>query len=208
MVLTYVAFEWKTYDTMEYDYTSMNTPDDDLIEELPPMIVFKTQPPPTMITPSIFEIIPDEQDKPETDFDVIEADQETEILEIEDIPDVEVEPEINVDWISIEEVPVFPGCEDEKDKRACFQKMMNKHINKVFRYPEIAQEMGIEGKVYTQFTIQKDGNIGGILLRGPDGILEKEAERIINKLPKMTPGKQRDRNVKVAFTIPINFKLQ
>jgi periplasmic protein TonB len=68
--------------------------------------------------------------------------------------------------------------------------------------------MGIEGKVYTQFTIQKDGNIGNILLRGPDNILEKEAERIISKLPKMRPGKQRERNVKVAFTIPINFRLQ
>ncbi|MBD0852257.1 energy transducer TonB [Maribacter arenosus] len=207
MVLTYVAFEWKSYEKPDQYTERMNRPDDNLIEELPPMIIFKTPPPPLMITPSILEIIPDEEDKPETDFDVIEPDQETEIIEIDDIPDVEVEPEINVNWISIEEVPVFPGCEDEKDKRACFQKMMNKHINKVFRYPEIAQDMGIEGKVYTQFTIQEDGNIGGILLRGPDNILENEAERIINKLPKMTPGKQRDRNVKVAFTIPINFKL-
>ena len=119
-----------------------------------------------------------------------------------------MDEEFNVIWSTIEEVPVFPGCEKENDKRACFQKMMNKHISKVFRYPEIAQEMGVEGKVFTQFTIKKDGSIGNILLRGPDKNLEKEAQRIISKLPKMKPGKQRERNVKVAFSVPITFKLQ
>ncbi len=71
-----------------------------------------------------------------------------------------------------------------------------------------AQEMHIEGRVFTQFMIQKDGSIGNILLRGPDKSLEAEAGRIISKLPKMKPGKQRDQKVKVAFNIPINFQLQ
>jgi protein TonB len=58
------------------------------------------------------------------------------------------------------------------------------------------------------FTIQKDGSIGNIRMRGPDKNLEKEAMRIIKKLPRMTPGKQRGRPVRVPFSIPINFKLQ
>lgn len=208
LCLTFIAFEWKTYDSDEYIYTSMHTPDNSLLEDLPPLIVFKTPPPPVIVTPSILDIIPDDGDQKETDFDVIEPDMDTAILEINDIPDVEVDPEINVTWRSIEEAPVFPGCEDEKDKKACFQEMMNKHIKKVFRYPEEALEIGLEGKVFTQFTIQADGTIGEVRLRGPHKVLEKESARIIGKLPKMKPGKQRDQHVKVAFTIPIIFRLQ
>ena len=68
--------------------------------------------------------------------------------------------------------------------------------------------MGIQGKVYMRFVIEKDGSITNIeVLRSPDRNLEKEALRIINKLPKMTPGKQRGRPVRVPFSIPITFKL-
>ena len=84
---------------------------------------------------------------------------------------------------------------------------MNKHIRKNFRYPEIAQEMGIQGRVYVNFIISKDGSITNIRMRGPDKNLEKEAARIISKLPKMTPGKQRGIPVRVPFSIPITFRL-
>mgnify|MGYP001560986671 FL=1 len=67
--------------------------------------------------------------------------------------------------------------------------------------------MGIQGRVYVSFIINRDGTIGSVRMRGPDKNLEKEAERIINKLPRMTPGRQRGRAVKVPFSIPITFKL-
>ena len=92
--------------------------------------------------------------------------------------------------------------------RDCFQTMMNKHINKVFRYPETAIEMDLQGRVNVVFEIQKDGSIGNVRMRGPHKILENEAARIIDKLPKMIPGKQRGKPVRVPFSIPINFKLQ
>ena len=76
------------------------------------------------------------------------------------------------------------------------------------RYPEIAQEMGIQGRVYVNFIISKNGNITNIRMRGPDKNLEKEAERIIARLPRMTPGKQRGRPVRVPFSIPITFRLR
>ena len=79
---------------------------------------------------------------------------------------------------------------------------------KNFRYPEIAQVMGIQGRVHVMFVIDKDGTITGIQARGPDKNLEKEALRIIGKLPNMTPGKQRGRAVRVPFSYPINFRLQ
>ena len=110
----------------------------------------------------------------------------------------------------IEDVPIFPGCESvaKSQRRNCFQEKMNTHIRRNFRYPEIAQEMGIQGRVYVNFVIDRDGSITNIRMRGPDKNLENEAQRIISRLPKMTPGKQRGRAVRVPFSIPITFRLQ
>ena len=85
---------------------------------------------------------------------------------------------------------------------------MNKHIKRNFLYPEIAQEMGIKGRVFVNFIISEDGSITNIRMRGPDKNLEDEAKRIISLLPNMTPGKQRGRPVRVPFSIPIVFRLQ
>ena len=68
--------------------------------------------------------------------------------------------------------------------------------------------MGIQGRVFVNFIISKDGSITDIKMRGPDKNLEKEAKRIISLLPQMIPGKQRGRPVRVPFSIPITFPLQ
>jgi protein TonB len=207
LILTYVALEWKSFYNHEYDIAQQM--EEDLREEVP-LVTFITPPPPPPppVAPPIIEIIENEAEEPESIIQSTESNEETKVIEVDEVEFVQVDEEVNVIWTTIEEVLIFPGCEKENDKRACFQKMINRHISKAFRYPEIAQEMGVEGKVFTQFTINKDGSIGNILLRGPDKYLEKEAQRIISKLPKMKPGKQRERNVKVAFSVPITFKLQ
>ncbi|MBM1105994.1 energy transducer TonB [Aurantibacter crassamenti] len=208
MLITWRALEWKTYeDDTNYDI-SMNV-DDDLDEEVPMTEQIKTPPPPPPpAAPEIIEVVEDEVEVEETVIESTETSQEEEIIEVEDVAVEEVDEDLDVPFAVIEDVPVFPGCEGESDKRACFQKMMQKHIGKNFRYPEIAQEMGVQGRVSVMFTIQKDGSIGNVRMRGPDKNLEKEAARIIGKLPKMTPGKQRGRAVRVPFSIPITFKLQ
>ena len=68
--------------------------------------------------------------------------------------------------------------------------------------------MGIQGRVFVNFIISKDGSITDIKMRGPDKNLKKEAKRIISLLPQMIPGKQRGRPVRVPFSIPIIFRLQ
>ncbi|MGB2760166.1 MULTISPECIES: energy transducer TonB [Maribacter] len=208
MLFTYVAFEWKTYDEVnDYDI-SMNV-DDLLDEEVPMTEQIKTPPPPPPpAAPEIIEVVEDEEEVEETVIESTETSQEEEIVEVEDVVVDEIEEDVDVPFAVIEDVPVFPGCESESDKRACFNKMIQKHIGKNFRYPEIAQEMGVQGRVSVMFVIQKDGSIGNVRMRGPDKNLEAEAARIISKLPKMTPGKQRGRAVRVPFSIPINFKLQ
>ncbi|MEH6762523.1 MAG: M56 family metallopeptidase [Maribacter arcticus] len=121
-----------------------------------------------------------------------------------------------VPFAVVDEVPIFPGCEDAADKRACFNDKIQLHISKNFNYPLAAQEAGIQGRVSVMFLITSDGTIDNIQMRVPNELYnegENEkffgvVERIIKKLPKMTPGKQRGENVNVPYAIPVNFKLQ
>ena len=76
-----------------------------------------------------------------------------------------------------------------------------------FRYPQAALDMGIEGRVNVSFRINTDGTISILGVRGTDRILEDEAKRIISSIPKLIPGKQRDKPTAVTFAYPINFKL-
>jgi len=211
MILTYIAFEWKTYDdVVDYNYT-MNV-EDTLDEEVPMTEQIKTPPPPPPpAAPEVIEIVEDDMEVEETVIESSESSQEKEVvIEVSDIEVEEVFEDVDIPFAVIEDVPVFPGCENQpKAKlRDCFNDMMQKHISKNFRYPELAQEMGIQGRVNVMFVIQKDGSIGDVRMRGPDKSLEAEAERIISRLPKMTPGKQRGRAVRVPFSIPITFRLQ
>ena len=208
LFISWRAIEWKTYDKSGYGYEALNIDDDD-DEDVPITEQIKTPPPPPPPPPApeIIEVVEDEEEIEETIIESTETDQE-EIVEI-----VEVEEEfedVDVPFAVIEDVPIYPGCERvaKSKRRDCFQEQINKHIRKNFRYPEIAQEMGIQGRVYVNFVIDKDGSITSIRMRGPDKNLEKEAQRIIAKLPRMTPGKQRGRAVRVPFSIPITFRLQ
>lgn len=207
MLLTYVALEWRTYDKDNaFDYT-LNV-EDQLDEEVPMTEQIKTPPPPPPpAAPEIIEVVQDDKEVEETVIESTESTQDK-VVEVKEIVVEEVDEDVDIPFAVIEDVPVFPGCEGAKDKRACFNEMMQKHIAKNFRYPEIAQEMGVQGRVNVMFVIQKDGTIGNVRMRGPDKNLEAEAARIIGKLPTMTPGKQRGRAVRVPFSIPITFKLQ
>ena len=206
LFISWQAIEFKSYER-QYDLESLNVEDDD-DEEIPITEQIKTPPPPPPPpAPEIIEVVEDEEEIEETIIESTETDQEEVVEEVEVL---EEEVDVDVPFAIIEDVPLFPGCErvPKSDRRKCFQEQIQKHISKNFRYPEIAQEMGIQGRVFVQFMIGKDGNISGIRTRGPDKNLEKEASRIISKLPRMTPGKQRGRPVRVPFSIPITFRLQ
>ena len=175
---------------------------------LPPPLPLPLTPPPPP-APEVLEVVEDEEEVEETIIESTETDQE-EIVEVEDIEVEDDFDDVDVPFAVIEDVTIYPGCEKvaKSQRRQCFQDQINKHIRKNFRYPEIAQEMGIQGRVYVNFVISKDGSITNVRMRGPDKNLEKEAARIISKLPNMTPGKQRGRPVRVPFSIPITFRLQ
>ena len=206
--VTWGAIEYRTYEKV-FDLAALDMLEDD-DEDIPITEQLKTPPPPPPPPPAqeVIEVVEDEEEVEETVIESTETDQDEIIIE-----EIEVEEEfddIDVPFAVIEDVPIFPGCESvaKSQRRACFQEQMNKHIRRNFRYPEIAQEMGIQGRVYVNFIIAKDGSITNIRMRGPDKNLENEAQRIISRLPQMTPGKQRGRAVRVPFSIPITFRLQ
>ncbi|HRG58788.1 MAG TPA: energy transducer TonB [Bacteroidia bacterium] len=110
-----------------------------------------------------------------------------------------VAPE-NETFTIVDQMPEFPG------GQSALMKYLSSNIN----YPENCRKMGVEGKVYLKFIVDKLGNITHVqVLRGvPDGqLLEKEAIRVVQSMPKWTPGKQSGKAVDVYFTLPIAFKL-
>lgn len=214
LFITWRALEYKSYDS-EAQIVHLLDVQDDLKEEVPLTKAINTPPPPPPPSaPEIIEIIEDEAEVEETVIESTEINQETVVEEVMEVDDVEVaveEEEITVPFAVIENVPIYPGCEAMKtndERKVCFQKKVQEHVRKEFRYPATALELDIQGKVYVQFAIDGKGTITDIRTRGPDRNLEIEASRIVALLPKMTPGMQRGRAVKVPYSIPINFVLQ
>ena len=213
LFLTWRALEFKSYPKQDKIVEMLNVVED-LKEDVPITEQIKTPPPPPPPSaPEIIEIVEDAAEIEETVIESTESSQDQIIEAVVEVDDVEVgeeEEEISVPFAIIENVPIFPGCENAKgnaERKACFQEKIQEHIKKEFRYPQIAAEMGIQGRVFVQFAINSKGFIDGIRTRGPDPGLEKEAARIVSSLPKMTPGMQRGRAVTVPYSIPVTFKL-
>ena len=164
LFISWQAIEWKTYDRSGYGYEALNVEDDD-DEEIPitEQIKVPPPPPPPPPAPEVIEVVEDEEEVEETVIESTETDQE-EIVEVEEVEIEEEFEDVDVPFAVIEDVPIFPGCERvaKSKRRQCFQEKINKHIRKNFRYPEIAQEMGIQGRVYVNFIIAKDGSISNI----------------------------------------------
>jgi protein TonB len=216
LLSTYLMFEYKSYNTTDVVAQTLNI--DDYDEDDVEILNLNVPPPPPPpqapgIVPEDIKVVEDIVEIEETIIESSETDQSeviADVVRVEDIEVDEVEEEIEVPFSVIENIPVFPGCENiaKAEQRKCFENSMKAHVRKNFKYPESAIDLGIYGKVYVLFTIDKNGNVAKIRSRGSDIILENEAERIIGLLPRMTPGKQRGRPVSVPYSIPINFVLK
>ncbi|MFS4416192.1 energy transducer TonB [Maribacter sp. 2307ULW6-5] len=210
---TWQLLEYKTYDTQK-EYAQTLDVMDTMDEEVPITELTMNTPPPPPAAPDVIEIVEDLEEIEETTIESTESTQETmisDVVQADDVDFIEEEEDISVPFAIIENVPVFPGCEDlatEEEKKACFNKSIQQHVRDNFQYPKTAIELGISGKVFVSFVVQSDGTVGNIRYRGPDRILEEEGARIIALLPKMKPGIQRGRPVKVPYSIPINFVMQ
>jgi len=211
MFLSYSTINYKVYDksSLNLDKVNMDALDE---EEVP--ITEQVQPPPPPPppppAPEVIEIVEDEEEVEETVIESTETDQEEEI-DIEDLDVEEVEEDVEVPFAVIENVPVFPGCErgNNAKKRKCMSEKIAKFVQRKFN-TELAGDLGLSGRqrISVIFKIDKSGNVIGVRARAPHPRLEKEAQRVINLLPKMQPGKQRGKAVIVPYSLPIIFQVQ
>ncbi|MBT5273981.1 MAG: energy transducer TonB [Flavobacteriales bacterium] len=190
LVIVLGAFEWKSYDKVAYNLGQLNL--DDLEEEIIPITKQEVKPPPPPPPPpEVIEIVEDD----------VEIEDEIEIEDTESDEDVEIEIEEKDDeefFMVVENMPEFPGGDLG----------LMKYIQKNVKYPAIAKEYNITGKVYVSFIVDKKGSVTNVkIVRGVDKNLDAEAMRVVKSLPKYKPGKQRGKSVRVMFTIPINFTL-
>ena len=123
-------------------------------------------------------------------------------VEIAEVTDVEQPDEVLEEqtvFIIVEDMPEFPGGEIA----------LRKYIAENVLYPEMAKENDIQGTVYVRFVVDTDGSVSNVeVLRGVDPLLDKEAKRVVETLPKWKPGRQRGKAVKVSHSVPIKFALQ
>ncbi len=177
------------------------------LEEIDVCAIELITPPPAPEVPPL----PQLSDEIEIVDDNVTVDIDFQSLEDNDIPvDIKdymtkevIEEEVEEETFfvfNVEEKPTFNGGDANE---------FSKWVNSQLQYPEIAQEMNIQGKVTLQFTIEKDGSLQDVkVLSTPDESLSKEAVRIVSSSPRWKPGKQRDRAVKVTYTFPVIFQLR
>jgi len=190
LIVVLAAFEWKSYEKVDYNLGQLNL--DDLEEEIIPITKQEiTPPPPPPPPPEVIEIVEDEVEiEDELEIEDTESDED-EMIEIEEEDDDEF-------FMVVENMPEFPGGDLG----------LMKYIQKNVKYPAIAKEYNITGKVYVSFIVDKSGSVTNVkIVRGVDKNLDAEALRVVKSLPKYKPGKQRGKAVRVMFTIPINFTL-
>ncbi|WP_297868166.1 energy transducer TonB [uncultured Flavobacterium sp.] len=219
LMLTYVSLEMKSQDPIEETVEigvadNMIADEEEVILTMPPA---QRLPPPPPPAPEVIQIVDNKQVLEEKKIETTEVNENKAVVVTQassygEEGGTAEEIDEEVPFAVIEDVPVFPGCEGvAKNKRLeCFMEQMAKHIKKNQQYPERAMEDNIQGRVSVLFVIDKDGSITNVQARGPKGgeLLEKEALRVISKLPKFKPGMQRGKPVKVKYSQPITFKLQ
>ena len=198
------AFSWTSKEKTTTVFEDVTT---ELIEEeIIPITQEETPPPPE--APKI-PVLSDQIDIVDDDIQVEDdmfmnlednANLGVEIMDyVETVEEEEVEEEA-IPFQLVEEKPKFKGGDANE---------FSKWVNSNLVYPEIAKENGVQGRVTLQFTVNVDGSVTNVkVLRGVDSLLDKEAVRVVLNSAKWTPGKQRDRAVKVTYTFPVIFQLR
>lgn len=197
LLITFFAFEWRVDVPNDVEFTSIDNIEieDVVVPVTRPKI--KLPPPPKIIT-DVIQLI-DNTDEQEPDLEIVDADvDEKSECKYVDIDNPEEEEYGDIVFVSAEFMPEFPGGQRE----------LFKWLSKNIKYPAMAQENNICGTVYVGFVVDRDGSITKVkVLKSVDSSLDKEAIRVVKAMPKWKPGRQRNRNVRVSFTVPIKFRL-
>ncbi len=202
LLIVWFVFEYRSYEKAEqvFEVRAVAEDNEDMAEitkqEQP-----KQQPPAPKPQVTQIQVVEDDvevEDELEIDADV-DMDEAIEEYTYE-APEIEEEviEEAEV-FTVVEEMPSFPGGPAK----------MNEYIAKNIKYPMMARESGVEGRVFVNFVVEPNGSINKVkVLRGIGGGCDEEAVRVVQSMPSWKPGKQRGTAVRVSYTVPIIFKLQ
>ncbi|MCD8078894.1 MAG: TonB family protein [Bacteroides sp.] len=201
LVFMFVGFEWTKRD-IQVD-TSLAIQEVIFEEEIIPITqqeeIVAPPPPEASSVAEVLTIVDDQADVEETA--VATTEDTGERVEVKYIPVVveEDEPDEQVIFDVVEKMPEFPGG----------QAALMQYLSKNIKYPTIAQENGTQGRVIVQFVVNTDGSIvDAQVVRSVDPYLDKEAIRVISTMPKWQAGMQRNKPVRVRYTVPVMFRLQ
>ena len=200
LAVAWAVFEMKSYDKREIDESLLRSTE--MLDEEMVEITKQDEPKPE----------PVEMPKQTTQLEIVEDDVEVEDIEINadvqqnEVIEEYVAPEIEEEEVVeqeifqiVEEMPSFPGGE---------QKLLE-YVAKNVKYPQIARESGIKGRVFISFVVEPDASVSNVkVLRGIGGGCDEEAMRVVKSMPKWKPGKQRGKAVRVSYMLPVNFQLQ
>ena len=198
--ICYVAFEWTEKEVTKYEVTDTEFFFEEEIDiqqttqETPP-----PPPPPAPVEVEVLNVVEDDVEVEEIQINT-EDDKDVEVVIAPPVEAPVEEEEEEVIFVVVESMPEFPGG----------QQALFKYLADNVKYPVIAQENGIQGRVICQFVVNKDGSIVDVVAVRSSGepSLDKEAIRVIQSMPKWKPGKQRGKPVRVKYTVPVNFRLQ
>ncbi|MDD2437687.1 MAG: TonB family protein [Massilibacteroides sp.] len=204
VAVMFVGFEWGTSDIQAVkvegvaDVIAEEEIEITRPEEVPPP---PPPPPPAPVATEVLEVVEDDVELEQQEIltsedDANQAQVQTYVAPVEVEEEEESAQQI---FTVVEEMPKFPGGDAE----------LLQFIAKSIKYPVIAQENGIQGRVICSFVVNRDGSVvDAQIVRGVDSSLDKEALRVIGTMPKWSPGKQRGKPVRVKYTVPITFRLQ
>lgn len=198
--LVFIAFEWTTTETDVNE--GLKIDEEEVEEEIIPITrQEEVKPPPPPPPPKVTDVLNIVEDDVELEEELIIEDTEATEDDEVDFSDIQTEEEVEESpvFFIVEDMPEFPGGDAA----------LHKYLATSVEYPVIAQENGIQGRVYVKFVINTDGSVTDVqIARGVDPSLDKEALRVVRNMPKWKPGKQRGKAVRVSYTVPINFVLQ
>ena len=198
LAVLFVGFEWSD---REISIVTSEGVADIIAEEEVEITRPEDTPPPAPAVAEVLTVV--EDDVKLDDVDIVSSEDDASSAQVEAYtpPAVVEEEEESSQQIFtvVETMPEFPGG----------QGALLQYLAKSIKYPVIAQENGIQGRVSCSFVVNKDGSIvDAEVIRGVDPSLDKEALRVINSMPKWSPGKQRGKPVRVKYTVPVTFRLQ
>ena len=198
LALAWVVFEIKSYDKRELADVGRTV---EVVEEEMVEITKQEQKPQPVEVPKQTTQIQVVEDDVEVDDVEINAEvDQNEVIEEYIAPEVEEEEVVEAEIFTIvEEMPEFPGG----------MAKLADYLAKNIKYPQMARESGIQGRVFVNFVVEPDGHVSNVnVMRSLGGGCDEEAMRVVKSMPKWKPGKQRGKAVRVSYILPVNFKLQ